>query len=223
MPHPGSRLAPLSGRTRQLVILLHGFGADGDDLISLGEAWQARLPDAAFFAPHAPEPCIAGFGRQWFPLTFRDPGERWRGVNHAAPGLARLVAEELAAADLQPERLALVGFSQGAMMALHVGLRMAPAPAAIVGLSGALILAPGAGPDSLASVLAGRPPVLLLHGDQDDVIPPEALSLSAQALTKAGISCESQLAAGLGHGIDEGGLDRAGRFLAKAFSAPERT
>ena len=222
MPHAGPRLAPLSGRARQLVLVLHGFGADGDDLIPLGEAWQRLLPDAAFFAPHAPEPCIAGFGRQWFPLTFRDPGERWRGVNHAAPGLARLITEELAAADLTPDRLALVGFSQGAMMALHVGLRMAPAPAAIIGLSGALVLEPGAGPDSLAAALAGRPPILLLHGDQDDVIPAEALALSARALTKAGIDCESHLVAGLGHGIDEDGFDRAGRFLVRAFAETEQ-
>ena len=107
----GPRLEPRSGRARQLVVFLHGYGADGNDLIELGRVWQAVLPDAAFVSPHAPEPCgQAPTGRQWFPLTFRDPDERWIGVNKAAPGLARFIDAELARHQLPPSALALVGF-----------------------------------------------------------------------------------------------------------------
>jgi phospholipase/carboxylesterase len=218
----GPRLRPRSGGpARQLVVLLHGFGADGTDLIEIGRVWQPWLPDAAFVAPHAPEPCLAGgSGRQWFSLTFRDPGERWRGVNAAAPGLQALLDAELAAAGLGPESLALVGFSQGAMMALHAGLRRTPAPAAIIGLSGALVLEPGAGPDSLAAAGLSRPPVFLAHGDQDDVIPPGSLFDSAETLGAAGIPAEWHLSAGTAHGIDDGALRHAGLFLRRAFGLP---
>ena len=139
----GPRLAPRSGAARQLVVFLHGYGADGNDLIEIGRAWQQSLPHAAFVSPHAPEPCgQAPVGRQWFPLTFRDPNERWIGVNKAAPVLERFLDAELARHKLPPSALALVGFSQGTMMALHVGLRRAVAPAAIVGYSGLLVLPP---------------------------------------------------------------------------------
>ena len=110
----GPRLAPRSGRARQLVVFLHGYGADGNDLIEIGRQWQPWLPDAAFVAPHAPEACgMAPMGRQWFPLTFRDPHERWRGVNHAGPGLDAFLSAELERHDLPASKLALVGFSQG--------------------------------------------------------------------------------------------------------------
>ena len=140
----GPRLAPKSGTARQLVVFLHGYGADGNDLIDIGRAWQQALPDAAFVSPHAPNPCAqAPVGREWFGLTFRDPDERWRGVNNAGPVLEKFIAAELAKHNLTPNALALVGFSQGTMMALHVGLRRAIAPAAIVGYSGMLVTAEG--------------------------------------------------------------------------------
>ena len=126
----GPRLPPRAqGPARQLVVFLHGYGADGNDLIEIGRAWQPLLPQAAFVSPHAPEPCAeAPVGRQWFPLTFRDPQERWRGVNAAAPGLERFLDAELARHRLGDGALALVGFSRGTMMALHVGLRRRTAP-----------------------------------------------------------------------------------------------
>jgi phospholipase/carboxylesterase len=219
MANPGPRLKPLSGNTRHLVILLHGYGADGDDLIEIGAAWQSALPDAAFFAPHAPE-IGPGGGRQWFELTFRDPGERWRGVQHAAPALNDLIDAELAAAGLDHSHLALVGFSQGTMMALHVGLRRAAPCAAVVGFSGQLILEPGTGMDAIAAEIRSRPPVLLVHGDQDDVVPPDALFTSAEALAAANVPCEWHLSAGVAHGIDEEGLRQGGLFLARAFGRP---
>src|SRR5205085_6269578 len=118
----GPRLRPhAGGRARQLVVLLHGFGADGNDLIDIGCSWQRLLPDAAFVSPHAPEPCaMAPPGRQWFALTFRNPDERWVGVNKAAPVLDQFLDAELARRNLTESSLALVGFSQGTMMALHV-------------------------------------------------------------------------------------------------------
>jgi phospholipase/carboxylesterase len=218
----GPRLAPRSGgRAKQLVVFLHGYGADGNDLIEIGRQWQRWLPDAAFVAPNAPE-LIPGqpMGRQWFALTFRDPHERWRGVNHAGPGLEAFLEAELARHELPAGKLALVGFSQGTMMALHVGLRRAQSPAAIVGLSGMLVMEEGKGPESLKPQIRSKPPILLIHGDQDDLIPVEALFLSAEALAAADVPCEWHLSAGVGHGIDGEGLRHGGLFLARAFGLP---
>ncbi len=123
----GPRLAPKSGAAQQLVVFLHGYGADGNDLIEIGRAWQQYLPQAAFVSPHAPEPCSqAPVGRQWFPLTFRDPNERWVGVNKEAPVLERFLDAELERHKLPASALALVGFSQGTLMALLVGLLSSP-------------------------------------------------------------------------------------------------
>src|SRR6266478_2186936 len=145
----GPRLEPRSAPGRQLVVFLHGYGADGNDLIDIGRAWQGLLPDTAFVSPHAPDPCgQAPVGRQWFPLFTRAPNERWDGVNKAGPGLEHFVEAELARRKLPPSALALVGFSQGTMMALHIGLRRAAPPAAIVGYSGLLVLPDGTGPEA---------------------------------------------------------------------------
>ena len=214
----GPRLSPRSGTPRQLVVFLHGYGADGNDLIELGRAWQPLLPDAAFVSPHAPEPCgEAPAGRQWFALTFRDPNERWVGVNKAAPMLNRFLDAELSRHKLPPPALALVGFSQGTMMALHVGLRRAVPPAAIVGYSGLLVLPPELNADAFAAEIKSRPPVLLIHGDRDDLIPPQALFQSTQALAALGLAVEWHLSAGIGHGIDAEGLRHGGEFLARRF------
>ena len=212
----GPRLEPRSGKARQLVVFLHGYGADGNDLIDIGRAWQPLLPDAAFVSPHAPEPCgQAAAGRQWFALTFRDPGERWRGVNAAAPGLDRFLDAELARRGLAPSALALVGFSQGTMMALHVGLRRAAAPAAVVGYSGLFVTPEGAKP--AADEIRSKPPVLLVHGDRDDLIPAQALFQATQALSEAGVPTQWHLSAGVGHGIDPEGLRHGGEFLVRRF------
>ena len=214
----GPRLAPRSGSARQLVVFLHGYGADGNDLIELGRVWQSLLPQAAFVSPHAPEPCAqAPVGRQWFALTFRDPDERWTGVNKAAPVLERFLDAELARHKLPPSALALVGFSQGTMMALHVGLRRAVAPTAIVGYSGLLVLPPEGDAQAFAAAIKSRPPVLLVHGDRDDLIPAAALFQAAQGLAALGIPAQWHLSAGIGHGIDAEGLRQGGEFLARQF------
>jgi phospholipase/carboxylesterase len=214
----GPRLAPRSGTAKQLVVFLHGYGADGNDLIDIGRAWAGPLPDAAFVSPHAPRPCgQAPSGREWFPLTMRDPGERWRGVTMAAPGLQTFLDAELARASLPPSALALVGFSQGTMIALHVGLRRAVMPAAIVGYSGLLALPDNADPATVAAEIKSRPPVLLVHGDQDPLIPIDALFHAAQGLAALEVPVEWHISAGVGHGIDQEGLRHGGEFLARRF------
>ena len=214
----GPRLEPRSRQAKRLVVFLHGYGADGNDLIEIGRAWQPLLPDTAFVSPHAPEPCgQAPVGRQWFPLTFRDPDERWIGVNKAAPALEKFLEQELARRQLPPSALALVGFSQGTMMALHVGLRRAVAPAAIVGYSGIFVLANNAGPETIAADIRSRSPVLLIHGDRDDLIPVQALFHAAQDLAAIGVPTEWHISHGIGHGIDGEGLRHGGDFLARRF------
>ena len=213
----GPRLEPREGgAARQLVVFLHGYGADGNDLIEIGRAWQGLLPRAAFVSPHAPEPCgQAPSGRQWFNLTFRDPNERWIGVNKAAPVLEHFLDAELARRNLPASALALVGFSQGTMMALHVALRRAVAPAAVVGYSGVFALPDDAKPEAIVAEVTSRPPILLIHGDQDDLIPPQALFQGAQALTALDVPVEWHLSQGVGHGIDQEGLRHGGEFLAR--------
>ena len=214
----GPRLEPRSGQAKRLVVFLHGYGADGNDLIELGRAWQELLPDTAFVSPHAPEPCgQAPTGRQWFSLTFRDPDERWNGVNAAAPALQQFLDAELARLKLPPSALALVGFSQGTMMALHAGLRQPTAPAAIVGYSGIFVLPDGAKAAALAGEIKSKPPVLLIHGEQDDLIPAQALFLAAQDLAALEVPVEWHLSQGIGHGIDQEGLRHGGEFLARRF------
>jgi len=215
----GPRLAPRSrGAAKQLVVFLHGYGADGNDLIEIGRAWQELMPHAAFVSPHAPRPCgQAPMGREWFPLTFRDPEERWRGVNAAAPVLDRFLDAELARHGLPASALALVGFSQGTMMALHVGLRRAEPAAAIIGYSGIFVIPEGAGPESVEDAIVARPPILLLHGELDDLIPVQALFHASQALAALRVPVEWHISAGIGHGIDEEGLRQGGDFLARRF------
>ena len=214
----GPRLEPRGGNARRLVVFLHGYGADGNDLIDIGRAWQPLLPDTAFVSPHAPEPCgQAPVGRQWFGLTFRDPNERWTGVNQAGPLLDAFLDKELARRNLPPSALALVGFSQGTMMSLHVGLRRPAAPAAIVGYSGMLVLPQDGPPDTVAGEIRSRPPVLLVHGDRDELIPAQALFHAAQGLAALEVPVEWHLSQGVGHGIDQEGLRHGGEFLARRF------
>ncbi|MBM3608147.1 MAG: phospholipase, partial [Alphaproteobacteria bacterium] len=172
----GPRIKPKNGTARQLVVILHGFGADGNDLIEIGRQWQRYLPDAAFVSPHAHEPCaMAGSGRQWFRLTDRNPHERWNGACSAHPVIDAFIDGELQSLGLGPRDVAIAGFSQGAMMALHTGLRRKIAPAAIIGFSGMLI-----GPEYISEATArdergAAPPVLLVHGHMDEVVPVDAM------------------------------------------------
>jgi phospholipase/carboxylesterase len=207
----GPRVAPASGTSaRSLVILLHGYGSNGEDLISLAPHWAPALPTTAFVAPNAPEPCPgAPGGFQWWGLT---GGARAEGAARAAPVLDAFVDAELTRHRLSEHQLALVGFSQGTMMALQVGPRRANTLAGIVGYSGML-----ADEAALADPGTTRPPILLIHGDVDPMIPVAAFHAAEVALEKNGFTVESHLSRGLGHSIDLAGLQLGGRFLARVL------
>jgi phospholipase/carboxylesterase len=210
----GPTLPPARGLATHLVVLVHGYGADGQDLLGLANHWQGLLPTVAFAAPNAPTPVPGSPGYQWFPISRIDPHEMKKGVEGAGPVLDDYLDSELARLGLPPERLALVGFSQGTMMSLHVGLRRKVHPAAIVGFSGML---PGPPPEGAI------PPILLTHGDSDQVIPPQAMFLAASQLGVAGACLQWHLARGMGHGIDPDGLAMAGQFLSQAFQGLLKT
>jgi phospholipase/carboxylesterase len=206
------------GPPRQLVVLLHGVGADGADLIDLAPPLAERLPQAAFVAPDAPEPCdLAPFGRQWFSLRDRRPAALLAGIQAAAPRLDAWLDAELARHGLGNRQLALVGFSQGTMMALFVALRRSPALAAVLGFSGALL-----GAELLATEAVSRPPVLLVHGAADEVVPVEALFGAVQGLQAAGVPVQWQVRPALPHAIDPASLAHGAAFLATAFADAER-
>lgn len=221
--HPAS-----SGKTRQAVILLHGYGADGADLIGLAPYLAAALPDCAFHSPDAPQPCeMSPFGRQWFSLSDYDPDLLRRhpdtmqpayaamldGARQAAPAVEGFIAEVIARHALPgPEAVAVVGFSQGTMMSLHVALRLSRPVAGVVGFSGALL-----GAEALAAEIVSRPPVLLVHGAADPVVPVQATAMAADALRAGGVEVETHTRPGLEHGIDEDGLRLAQAFLRTRF------
>jgi phospholipase/carboxylesterase len=210
----GPRVAPQSGVAKQLVVLLHGVGADGDDLIGLAPALARFLPHAAFVAPNGPEPCdMAPFGYQWFSLQDRRPEALLRGVQVAAPLLDAFLDEELARHNLDERRLALVGFSQGTMMSLYLAPRRAASVAAVLGFSGALL-----GAEALPAEVKSRPPVFLIHGDADEIVPVGALAAAVAGLRAADIPVRFEIRPGLPHAIDPDGIAHGGAFLAAAFN-----
>ena len=209
----GPRFGARPGRARLLVVLCHGVGADGRDVIGLASHWAGVLPNAAFAAPHAPFPYDQGpFGRQWFSLADRSLASLEAGMRTAWPILDRFIDAELERLALPPDAYAIAGFSQGAMMALFVGLRRDVAPRAILSFSGALI-APGA----LADERRNEAPVLLVHGTEDDVVPVQLTRHAEAVLHAEGIPVRMRLLAGLGHAIDEVGIALGGAFLRNAF------
>jgi phospholipase/carboxylesterase len=208
----GPRLLPAAGGpATSLVVLLHGLGADGNDLFALAPQLAKVLPGAAFVAPHAPDPCdMAPTGRQWFSFQDRSWDTVGDGMRRAWAILDAFLDTELEAAGLEDSRLALVGFSQGAMLAMHAGLRRASACAGIVAFSGVLV-----GGGSLAGEMTAKPPLLLVHGDADETVPVAAHYDAVSNLLTAGLSVESHIRPRLGHGIDEPGLTYCQEFLAK--------
>jgi phospholipase/carboxylesterase len=201
------------GAPRSMVVLLHGYGSNGDDLVGLVPYWRNALPHTVFLSPNAPQPCpgVPG-GRQWWPLTDFSPQARAAGVRSAQPVLDAYLDRQLAAFGLAEDRLALVGFSQGTMVALHVGPRRARL-AGIVGYSGML-----ADPDGLAAEARSKPPILLVHGDADDMVPVSALQHATAALEPAGFEVATHVSRGLGHSIDEAGLRLGEQFLARVLA-----
>src|SRR5260221_6010505 len=211
----GPEQLPASGTATKLVVFLHGYGSNGDDLISLAPYWAKLLPDAAFVSPNAPFPCeMAPSGYQWFSLENRDPQSKLAGVRTAAPILDAYLDRQLARFGLAEKDMALVGFSQGTMMSLHVAPRRAQALAGVVGYSGALI-----GAQVLAAEMRAKPPVLLVHGMADQVVPFDALAQAANGLKAVGIDVVTEARPGLPHSIDEVGLQKGGDFLRQHFGA----
>ena len=202
------------GPARQLVVFLHGWGADGNDLISLAESWSEVLPYAHFISPHAADVCDANpAGRQWFSFQGRDPDEIAAAAADAAKIINRFLDHNLERLALSDGQLALVGFSQGAMLALYIALRRDRPCAGVVGYSGALI-----GAETLAGEIRSRPPMLLAHGDADQVVPFASLGAASQMLGSHDVSVRLHAARGLGHGIDGPGLELGGEFLAEVFA-----
>jgi phospholipase/carboxylesterase len=214
-----SRPPVAGGKPSRLVILLHGLGADGNDLIGLQQYWGRLVPEAEFISPNAPFPCdMAGYGFQWFSVQDRSREGVLGGVRAAAPILDAFIDDELQKRGLEEKDAALVGFSQGTMMSLFVGLRRARPLAGILGYSGRLIA-----PDLLAGELRSRPPVLLVHGTADPLVPFDSLAAAESALKDAGIPVETLTCVGTAHAIDPEGLRRGGRFLREVLSAPRPT
>jgi phospholipase/carboxylesterase len=212
----GPSYPPQSGdKPRRLVILLHGLGADGNDLIGLAPYWAPMVPDAEFVSPNAPFPCdMAPFGFQWLSARDPSPEARLAGARAAGTILDAFIDDALAKRGLDESDLALVGFSQGTMMSLYVGPRRERQLAGIAGYSGRLIA-----PELLAAELRARPPILLVHGTDDPLVPYDLMAEAEAALSAAGVPVETLTRVGLGHAIDEEGLKRGGQFLQHAFNA----
>jgi phospholipase/carboxylesterase len=210
----GPEVKARSGEADSLVVLLHGYGADGSDLIGLAEPLAPYLPNTRFVAPNAPERCRNNpFGYQWFPIPWLD-GSSEAEMRAAASRSFGLLDGWLDRLETPPARTVLVGFSQGTMMMLHVALRRPVAYAGLVGFSGRLLM-----PETLAGEIRSRPPVLLVHGDQDPMVPFASLREAADALGKAGVAARTHVSPGLGHGIGPDGLRMALDFTREVLAA----
>jgi phospholipase/carboxylesterase len=210
----GPMLPPASGGTpKQAVVLLHGYGSDGNDLIGLAPHWQGILPDAVFISPNAPQACRQfGFGFQWFDVSFDGDrlARRQEGVVQARPILLEFLEDLWSQSGIVPENTLLAGFSQGAMMALHTGLSLPRPLMGIIAFSGAFLP-----PDGFGSAPLGKTPVCLVHGDVDDVVDPEHSADADVALRLAGYDVSYHVSPGVGHGIAPDGLAFASQFIAR--------
>lgn len=206
------RRAPNSGQAKSMVVFVHGYGADGADLLGLADPLAPHLPDTVFLAPDAPENCAGNpFGYQWFPIPWLDGSSEEaarQGLVRAAKDLNAFLDARLADEGLEPDALALVGFSQGTMISLHIAPRRDRAIAGVVAFSGRLLA-----PESLAAEARVKPPVLLIHGDADPVVPFQDMSLAGNALVGAGFETYGHVMQGTGHGIAPDGLSVALSFL----------
>lgn len=218
-PHlNGPMIAPKSGEVRQLVVLLHGYGSDGNDLIGLSQYWADHMPDALFIAPNAPEKCdMNPMGYQWFPLDLDREISRLEGAPGARKALMEFLEILWADTGLGPAQTILVGFSQGAMMALDVGLRLETAPISILSFSGALI-----GPEQVAVDIKSRPPICLVHGDADPVVPVTSTHLAEEQLSALGLSVAKHIDPRSEHTITIEGLGFSVAFLKEVIQGPQK-
>ncbi len=206
-----------SGNNKTLMIFLHGYGADGKDLLGLADPLGEHLNDTAFVAPNAPHPCTGNpMGYQWFPIPWIDGSSEEAaetGLLKASLLLNTWLDETMLAEGVTAANTILFGFSQGTMMALQVAPRRADKFAGVVGFSGRLLA-----PEKLENETLSKPPVLLVHGDQDDVVPPQSLPDAADALTKAGFEVFTHISLGTGHGIAPDGLGVTSQFAQQQFN-----
>ncbi|MBT9384287.1 prolyl oligopeptidase family serine peptidase [Pseudooceanicola sp. CBS1P-1] len=207
------RREALSGETRSAVVFLHGYGANGADLLGLADPLGEHLPDTMFIAPDAPESVPgAPFGFQWFPIPWMDGSseeESERGLLAAVEDLNAFLDALMVDEDLLPEQVALVGFSQGTMMSLQVAPRREDPLAGVVGFSGRVLR-----PELLEDEVQSTFPVLLVHGDMDEVVPPQNLPVAIETLQGAGFKeVFAHVEKGTGHGIAPDGLSVALAFL----------
>jgi phospholipase/carboxylesterase len=207
------RKEPQSGDTRSAVVFLHGYGANGADLLGLADPLADHLPDTLFVAPDAPENCAGSpFGYQWFPIPWIDGSseeESSRGMQQAVEDLNAFLDALMVDEDLLPEQVCLFGFSQGTMMSLHIAPRREDPVAGIVAFSGRLLE-----PELLADEVQSSMPILLVHGDQDDVVPVQSLPQAAEALQNAGFTdVYAHVMKGTAHGIAPDGLSVALAFI----------
>lgn len=206
------RRAAASGTTKSVIVFLHGYGADGADLLGLADPLSQHLPDTVFLAPDAPERCAGNpFGYQWFPIPWMDGADEAAvaaSLQASTSALDAWLDSTLESEGVTPAQMALVGFSQGTMMALHVAPRRAEPVAGIVGFSGRLLA-----PERLAAETVSRPPVLLVHGDADEIVPPASMPEAEAALKAAGFGVLTRVSEGIGHGIAPDGLSAALGFL----------
>lgn len=213
----GPMLPPVSGNAKSLVVLLHGYGSDGRDLIALGQFWRDSFPDTVFVAPNAPQVCGGNpFGFEWFPLDLeRDRNlSRLVGAEAAQPVIEAFLTDLWAQTGLGPSDTILAGFSQGAMMALYTGLRLKDELKGIVAFSGLIV-----SPEKLGAELASKPPLLLIHGDLDDVVPVTGSEAALPVLLDLGLTANLHISQGAGHTIAQDGLDAATAFLRAHLSA----
>jgi phospholipase/carboxylesterase len=221
----GPTLAPANKQAAEsVVIFLHGYGSNGDDLIGLAPFFAQHLPKTVFYSPNAPQPWEGGFfgGRQWFSLAGYDPDtlrrdpqrmggmyERmYEGAEQASGFLNDYIDQAATHHQVPTNKVALIGFSQGTMMALHAAFRRSNSIAGIVGFSGAIV-----GGSKLKDQIKSRPPVVLIHGSDDPVVPVQALEEIKGVLTANTVSVETMIIPGLQHGIDQAGAARAAVFL----------
>ncbi len=204
---------PENVEPKQLVILLHGLGADGRDLMGLAPLFAQELPEAVFVSPDAPFPCdMAPMGYQWFSLQDRSPEPILKGVQEAAPILEAFIDEQLEKYGLTGDKLALLGFSQGTMMSLYSGPRYPDTIAGILGYSGALVWE-----EDLNTGFLQKMPVHLIHGEADDIVPVQARAFAQESLEKAGFTVSGHTVPDLPHGIDEEGIKSGSEFLKSLF------
>lgn len=208
--HGARRVAP-SVTPKSAVLLLHGLGSSADDLIELAPYMAPALPHTVFISPNAPQPCdMAPMGYQWFSLQQRSPESMWQGAQQSTRQLMQMIEDVKAEFGLPANKIALLGFSQGTMMSLHVAPRLPEPLAAVVGIAGALV-----GPEHLATDIRSRPPVLLVHGQMDNVVPYEAMQMAQSVLQRNNVAVETLTRPRMAHNVDDETLTRATEFLSQ--------